>query len=85
MLFVQVQPAWRMTPPELDPVLVEGSSRFAQVVDHRMHYLAIFWIAGFEWISFVQQEDGMYFTHLVMGDNDVDESGIPLRILQVVA
>ena len=85
VLFVQVQPAWRMTPPELDPVLVEGSSRFAQVVDHRMRYPAIFWVPGFEWISFVQQEDGMYFAHLVMGDNDVDESRIPLRFLQVVA
>ena len=50
-----------------------------------MRYLAIFWIAGFEWISFVQQEDGMYFAYLIMGDNDVDESGIPLKILQVVA
>ena len=50
-----------------------------------MRYLAIFWVAVFEWISFVQQEDGMYFMHLVMGDNDVDESGILLRILQVVA
>ena len=74
-----------MTPPELDPVLVEGSSRFAQVVDHRMCYLAIFWVAQFKWISFVQQEDRMYFAYLIMGDNDVDESGILLRILQVVA
>ena len=84
MLFVQVQLAWRMTSPELDPVLVEGSSQFAQVVDHHMRYLAIFWVAQLKWISFVQQEDGMYFAHLVMGDNDVDESRIPLRILQVV-
>ena len=50
-----------------------------------MRYLAIFWVAQFKWISFVQQEDRMYFAHLVMGDNNVDESGIPLRILQVVA
>ena len=50
-----------------------------------MHYLAIFWVAQFEWIFFVQQEDRMYFAHLVMGDNDVDKSGILLRFLQVIA
>ena len=73
-----------MTPPKLDPFLIEGSSRFAQVVNHHMHYLAIFWVAQFKWISFVQWEDGMYFVHLVVGGNDVDESGILLGFLQTV-
>ena len=84
MLVVKVQLAWRMTPPELDPILIEGFSRFAQVVNYHMHCLAIFWVVQFEWISFVQQEDGMYFTHLIVGDNDVDKSRIPLRFLQTV-
>ena len=49
-----------------------------------MHYLAIFLVVQFKWISFVEQEDGMYFTHLIVGGNDVDESGTPLRFLQTV-
>ena len=73
-----------MTPPELDSFLIEGSSQFAQVVNHCMHYLAIFLVAQFKWISFVQQKDGMYFTHLIVGGNNVDESGILLEFLQTV-